>query len=79
MTVSDVVVYTRSGCHLCDDACAVLENYGLAPRLVDIDTDSSLREAYGLLIPVVLFDGVERFRGRVDEVLLRRLLQAGRS
>lgn len=71
----DVIVYTRPGCHLCDDACEVLERYGLAPRMVNIDTDPALIASYGLSIPVVVIDGHERFRGRVDEVLLRRLLR----
>lgn len=71
-----IVVYTRPGCHLCEEACAVLERYGLAPDRVNIDTDPLLIEHYGLSIPVVTFDGQERFRGHVDEVLLRRLLKA---
>lgn len=70
-----VVVYTRPGCHLCDQACALLEQYGLEPETVNIDTDPDLVARYGLLIPVVTFDGQERFRGRIDEVLLRRLLK----
>lgn len=70
----EVVVYTRPGCHLCDVACEVLETYGLQPKKVDINSDSSLVERYGWVIPVVFIDGKERFRGRVDEVLLRRLL-----
>jgi hypothetical protein len=53
----------------------VLEQHGVTPRMVNIDTDPALIERYGLLIPVVTFDGQERFRGRVDEVLLRRLLR----
>ena len=74
MRPQKVVVYTRPGCHLCDDACALLERYGLAPDRVNIDADPVLQSRYGLLIPVVEFDGKERFRGRVDEVLLQRLL-----
>lgn len=74
--VPDVILYTRPGCHLCEDALALLESYGLEPRLVNIDTDNDLQAKYGLLIPVVTINGVERFRGRVDEVLLRRLLNA---
>jgi glutaredoxin len=71
----EVVVYTRPGCHLCDDACALLESYGLEPQTVNIDTDPELVERFGLTIPVVFIDGRERFRGRIDEVLLRRLLR----
>lgn len=73
---SEAVVFTREGCHLCDDAIALLVRYGLVPRTLDIDVDCSpeLRSRYTDCVPVVVIDGVERFRGRVDEVLLRRLL-----
>jgi len=69
-----VVLYTRQGCHLCDDALALLERHGLRPSLVDIDVDPELRARYDHCVPVVEIDGRERFRGRVDELLLRRLL-----
>lgn len=72
-----VVLYTRPGCHLCDDAHAVLLRHGLTPREVNIDTDPELRARYTDWVPVVEINGQERFRGRVDEMLLRRLLQAG--
>lgn len=73
----DVVVYTRAGCHLCDEAIAVLRQYGLAPQLVDIDQRPELRATYNECVPVVLVDGQVRFRGRVNQVLLRRLLERG--
>jgi glutaredoxin len=74
VTTPKAILYTRSGCHLCDDAKALLERYGLSPMLVDIDADPVLRERYTTCVPVVVIDGKERFRGRVNEVLLRRLL-----
>lgn len=69
-----VTLYTRTGCHLCEDAHALLVRHGLRPRLVDIDADPALRERYNLCVPVVEIDGRERFRGRVNEVLLKRIL-----
>lgn len=72
----DVILYTRQGCHLCDDALALLERHGLKPQLIDIDQDPQLREKYDCCVPVVAFNGKVRFRGRVNEVLLRRLLKA---
>lgn len=69
-----VILYTRAGCHLCEDAEKLLRRYGLIPKLVDIDTDPELTNRYNLTIPVVEIDGKERFRGVVNEVLLRRLL-----
>jgi glutaredoxin len=77
MKPADVVLYTRRGCHLCDDALALLRRHGLAPREVDIDAAAELRARYDSCVPVVEIDGRERFRGRVDERLLRRLLAGG--
>ncbi|HEX4148258.1 MAG TPA: glutaredoxin family protein [Pirellulales bacterium] len=70
----NTILYTRQGCHLCDVARGVLERHGLAPQAVDIDADPELQARFTNDVPVVVIDGVERFRGRVDEVLLRRLL-----
>jgi glutaredoxin len=74
-----VVLYTRKGCHLCDQAKAILEKYtagrSVAIEEVDIDADETLRAQYDLCVPVVEIDGVVRFRGRINEVLLRRLLR----
>jgi glutaredoxin len=72
----NVVLYTRRGCHLCDEALALLQRHGLQPSLVDIDADPVLCERYNECVPVVEIDGRERFRGRVNEVLLRRLLNS---
>jgi glutaredoxin len=69
-----VVLYTREGCHLCDDARQELERHGIAPQCIDIDADSSLRERFDTCVPVVEIDGRIRFRGRVEPVLLRRIL-----
>lgn len=74
--MANIVLYTRSGCHLCDDALELLRRYGQEPRLVDIDEDPALLERYNECVPVVAIDGKERFRGRVNEVLLARLLSA---
>jgi glutaredoxin len=70
----DCTLYTRRGCHLCEEAILTLKRYGLMPQLVDIDADPELRQRYNECVPVVEIDGHERFRGRVNEVLLARLL-----
>lgn len=71
----EVIVYTRVGCHLCDEACEVLQRHGLQPMTVDIDQDPELQQQYTDCVPVVVLNGKIRFRGRVNEVLLRRLLK----
>lgn len=76
---SRVVLYTRTGCHLCDDTRALLDRYrAYLPIIteVDIDGDPSLVERFTTCVPVVEFDGKVRFRGRVHELLLRRLIAA---
>lgn len=57
-----VTVYTRQGCHLCDEAIAVVrrEAAGRAEvRLVDIDADPALTARYTIRVPVVAVDGIE--------------------
>jgi glutaredoxin len=71
-----VLLYTRVGCHLCEDAKALLLRHGLTPQEIDIDHDHDLRQQYDECVPVVVMDGKVRFRGRVDERLLLRLLKA---
>jgi glutaredoxin len=72
-----IVVYTRPGCHLCDVAKKTLAKYALTYEEVNIDDNDDLRRQYTDCVPVVVIDGRERFRGRVDEPLLRRLLNRG--
>ena len=73
-----VVVYTRANCPLCDEAADVLADHAHwlpKPVEVDIDRDPQLVQQYDTLVPVVACDGKVRFRGRVDERLLRRLIE----
>lgn len=78
MLPNDVVLYTRQGCGLCDEAYAVLAAQGLRPREIDVDRDPALVQKWGRCLPVVEIEGRVRFRGRVHPVLLRRLLDHGR-
>ena len=75
-----VQMFTRAGCHLCDEARQILESarqqYGFTLQAVDVDTDPELISQYGDCVPVVLVDGKVRFRGRINSVLLSRLLRA---
>ena len=74
----EVTLYGRPGCHLCDDARAVLERvraespFALVER--DIERDEALLRAYLERIPVIALDGEELFDFFVDEGELRRRL-----
>ena len=76
MTV--VTLYGKPGCHLCDDAKAVIAGVRAEREFelkeVDITLDPGLFRAYGERIPVVAVDGVERFEFFVDPAELTRSL-----
>ncbi len=76
----EVTVFTRASCGCCEKALDVLRpfeaRYGFRVELVDVDSDPALAEAHGRFVPVVTIDGKVRFRGKVNPVLLERLLQA---
>jgi glutaredoxin len=73
-----LVVYSREGCHLCDEAAELLHHYSAylpVVQEIDIDAEPALRSKFDRDVPVVEFDGKVRFKGRVSEVLLRRLIE----
>jgi VanZ family protein/glutaredoxin len=73
-----VELLTRDGCHLCEEARDALASElgppGRGFDMIDVDTSPSLAARYGEQVPVVLVDGIKRFKGRVDLARLRRLL-----
>ena len=69
-----IVLYTRRDCHLCDDAKQILVQHQLTPVEVDIDEDDKLAKEFNHCVPVIEIDGKIRFRGRVDPILLKRIL-----
>lgn len=80
MSATAVVLYGRPGCHLCDDARAILvrlrDELGFALEERDIERDEALHRAYLERIPVVTIDGEEAFEFFVDEDELRRRVGA---
>jgi glutaredoxin len=70
--VSRLTLVTRAGCHLCDDAAAVLARIGEPWDALDVDADPDLLAEYGDRVPVVLLDGREHGYWRVDDARLRR-------
>ena len=64
-----VRIYSRPGCHLCDEAKSAILNSGCSDHFtleeVNIESDEELLRKYKYDIPVVMIDGVEAFRHRV--------------
>jgi glutaredoxin len=76
--VERVVVLTRTGCHLCDEAiaqvAAVCAETGDAYALIDIDGDPELQRRYTDQVPVTFVDGAQHDFWRVDPVRLKAAL-----
>lgn len=79
-----VTVYSRPGCHLCDEAKTSISSAGCDDDFileeVNIDEDPELRERYQFDVPVILIDGIKAFKHRVDPREFKRKLRriAGR-
>jgi glutaredoxin len=75
----DVTLYTRPGCHLCDEAkstiAPLLREFGATLREVNIDADPVLKERYGWDIPVIFIGKKKAAKHRVDLQLFRRQLR----
>ena len=74
-----VKLYTRPGCHLCDEARREMLAAGLADSYeleeIDIDTDAELVRRYGWDIPVVTINGAFAFKHRLTRDDFRRELR----
>ncbi len=78
--MSRLSLYTRDGCHLCEELLAELAPWaaarGAAVELLDVDADPVARRRYGHRIPVLLVDGEPAATGHIDWVALERLWNA---
>jgi glutaredoxin len=77
--MTEVLVYSRPGCHLCEEAVAAIvalhgEGYRFELREVDIDSDELLLRRHLEKIPVVEVDGAVVSELVLDEGGLRARL-----
>ncbi len=74
-----LTLYTRSGCHLCEDMKAVIhavaDECAVELEEIDIDGDPALRAQYDTEVPVLFVDGRKAFKYRVSARELRRRLR----
>ena len=75
----EVTLYTRSGCHLCEEAktavAPLLREFGAVLREVNIENDAVLLERYGWDIPVIFLGARKAAKHRVDVEQFRRQLE----
>jgi glutaredoxin len=70
-----VVLYSARGCHLCEQARAILDAEGVAYEEVDITDEPALESTYREWLPVIEIDGQRAFVYRIPRETLRRRLQ----
>ncbi|MCC7491112.1 MAG: glutaredoxin family protein [Fimbriimonadaceae bacterium] len=77
--MTEVVLYTRPGCHLCEHAAAALQaleaEFPHALLTVDIDTDPALRKKYTDLVPVLLIARRYRLLTQIEPAHLREVFE----
>ena len=79
MSTPRVTVYSRPGCHLCEEALVVVAkvcaDLGETYDEVNIDEDATLTERFGEEVPVTFVDGKQHDFWRVSENRLRAALR----
>ena len=79
-TLPEVILYTRAGCHLCEEAKEQIRRVRADTpfnfRAVDIDRDPALVALYNEEVPVIFVNGKKAFRYRVDAVEFRKRLKS---
>jgi glutaredoxin len=74
-----VEIYSKPGCHLCDEAKEVLfkakQEFGLEIKEVNIEEDDELFKKYRYDIPVIWINGRKAFKHRINEEQLRKRLE----
>ena len=75
----DVTIYSRPGCHLCEEAKAqispLLKEFGAPLTEINIDEDPQLRALYNYDVPVIFLGARKAAKHRVDLVQFRRQLR----
>ena len=75
-----VIIYSRPGCHLCEEAKTAIQAAGCDGQYeleeVNIESDPDLLRQYRFEIPVITIDGVEAFRHRLSSEEFREAIRA---
>ncbi len=80
LTRTAALLYSKEGCHLCEQAKAILRRLAaeglLEWKIVDIQENPALYERYWDKIPVVILEDGRSWYGKISEFRLRRALDS---
>jgi glutaredoxin len=75
-----VIIYSRPGCHLCEEAKAAIAQADCSDQFtmeeINIESDNELLRKYKYDIPVITIDGLESFIHRLTPQEFRRKISA---
>jgi glutaredoxin len=81
--MTSITIYSRHGCHLCDDAFNILESMreelNFEINVVKIDEDPELVKLYSDQVPVIHIDGIHHDFYKVDPTRFRSSLEKHRQ
>jgi len=81
--MTTITIYSRPGCHLCDDAQNVLESLceelNFEIEVINIDEDAELIKLYSDQVPVIHIDGLHHDFYKVDPLRFRSSLEKHRQ
>jgi glutaredoxin len=81
--MTTITIYSRQGCHLCDDAQITLESLreelNFEIDVIDIDQNAELIKLYSDQVPVIHIDGIHHDFYKVDPLRFRSSLEKHRQ
>ena len=81
--MTTITIYSRQGCHLCDDAEIILESLreelNFEIEVINIDEDAELIKLYSDQVPVIHIDGIHHDFYKVDPLRFRSSLEKHRQ
>ncbi len=81
--MTQITIYSRTGCHLCDDAQKILESMqeelNFEIEVIDIDESAELIKLYSDQVPVIHIDGLHHDFYKVDPDRFRSSLEKHRQ
>jgi len=56
---SNFILYSREGCHLCEDMIEQLQpycnEYNFKVKIIDVDSSAQLQQRYGISVPILFY------------------------
>ncbi len=79
VTMNYVALFSREGCHLCEQAEDLVAVYFPGCPVLDVDADQLQRGLYGMRVPVLVVGGEVVLEGYFEETDVAKLAMSVKS